>query len=86
MTNNYHIVDGPDGEPTLQHKDIRVRRYFFDRVREMVNEQGWEYAASKVCEYCGAYIEDEDENAESVDYICNCDDNDQRPQNPNAPI
>lgn len=86
MTNNYEIVDGSDGEPTVRNKNIRIRGYFFDKVKEMVNEEGWEYAASKVCGYCGAYIEDEDENAEFTDYICQCDEDTQRPQNPPAPI
>jgi len=86
MTNNYHIVDGPDGEPTVRHKDIRVRGYFFDKIIELVEENSWEYAASKVCGYCGGYIQYEGETVDFTDYVCNCDEDERRPQNPDASI
>jgi hypothetical protein len=86
MTNNYEIVDGPDGEPTVRNKSIKIRGYFTDKVTDMVNKKGWEYAASKVCGYCGGYIEDEDEDAEFTRHICCCSEEDRQPQNPVASI
>jgi hypothetical protein len=86
VTNNHYIVDGSDGESTLQHKEIRVRGYFFDKIEELVEENGWEYAASKVCGYCGGYIQCKDETVDFTDYICQCDEEDRSPQNSEAPI
>lgn len=85
MTNNFEVVDGPDGKPTVMNKSIRVRGYFCDKVVEMVEQEGWEYAASKVCGYCGGYIVDEDETT-SIEYTCPCSDEEQQPQEPPAPV
>jgi len=83
MTNIYTIVDGPDGEPTVARKSFDIRGYYYDKIIKIINEEGWEAGASKVCRYCGGYIEDDDENSD-VSRICSCEEPD--PNNPNAPI
>jgi len=84
MTNHKHIVDGPDGEPTISNKRISIRGHYQWRITELVEEYGWEQAAKKVCNYCGAYIADEKENTDEIDYICQCDE--PTPSTEHAPI
>lgn len=83
MTNNYRIVDGPDGEPTVAHKTIRIRGYYAPQIKQLVEEYGWEQAAKKVCSYCGGYIKADNESVE-IEHICKCDEPTQ--SSPQAPI
>lgn len=85
MTNNYYIVDGPDGEPSLCHKQIKIRGYYTQKIIELVEEESWEEAAKKVCRYCGGYIEAEDEHTD-IEHICYCTEEKQDPSTPHVPV
>ncbi|EGQ44174.1 MAG: hypothetical protein J07AB43_02330 [Candidatus Nanosalina sp. J07AB43] len=86
MTNHYTVAAGSDGEPMVVERQIRVRGYFADKVVEMVEMEGWEFAASKVCGYCLCYIEDEDEDQDFTNYVCNCSDEEQKESSIRPPI
>jgi hypothetical protein len=89
MTNHYSIVDGSDGEPTVAHKELRIRGYWSTEMKSIIREHGWEEAARRLCRYCGKYIhehDDLDEPPVEDRWVCNCDEENRQPAHPNAPV
>lgn len=62
MTNHYYLTGTEeDPEPKVADFMIEVRGPdALEKVREIIEDEGWEEAANHVCWYCGNFIEDPD--------------------------
>jgi len=73
MTNIYSIVDDKNGEPTVVSKELEIRGYFYDKVMEIVNNDGWEEASNHLCKNCLGWIPRTDEYEVEESAHCYCD-------------